>query len=70
MIGIFFCCQGRETAKLKMMLQALERQIHYPLLETGKGGGGVPIPEVTPPFRRCRPCTVEVPAYPIFLLSE
>jgi hypothetical protein len=33
MIGIFFCCQGRKTAKLKMMLQALERQIRYPLLE-------------------------------------
>ena len=33
MIGIFFCCQGRGTAKLKMGLQALERQIRYPLLE-------------------------------------
>ena len=41
-----------------------------PLSVAGRGGGGVPIPEVTPPFRRCRPCTVEVPAYPIFLLLE
>jgi hypothetical protein len=33
MIGIFFCCQGGESAEIKMMLQALERQIRYPELE-------------------------------------
>jgi hypothetical protein len=36
MIGNFSCCQGGESAKLKMMPDALERQIRYPLLEYAK----------------------------------